>query len=147
SAWSSARQSERNSANRRNSGPWSFVPGSESVLGPWFLVHQLWERTTGAGQGRAQTPRTKNTHGGDADMTRRSYAVGTSRRTRQKERNQRKERHTGGSRMPSSTETPLLEMQTRLWKARAQAKQKWLERTLGGAIKGAQEQRGRGAGE
>lgn len=32
--------------------------------------------------------------------------------------------------MPSSTETPLLEMQTRLWKARAQAKQKWLERTL-----------------
>ena len=31
--------------------------------------------------------------------------------------------------MPSSTETPLLEMQTRLWKARAQAKQKWLERT------------------
>jgi hypothetical protein len=32
--------------------------------------------------------------------------------------------------MPSSTDTPLLEMQTRLWKARAQAKQKWLERTL-----------------
>jgi hypothetical protein len=37
--------------------------------------------------------------------------------------------------MPSSTETPLLEMQTRLWKARAQAKQKWLERTLAEPIK------------
>jgi hypothetical protein len=39
--------------------------------------------------------------------------------------------------MPSSTETPLLEMQTRLWKARAQAKQKWLERTLAEPIKSA----------
>jgi hypothetical protein len=37
--------------------------------------------------------------------------------------------------MPSSTEPPLLEMQTRLWKARAQAKQKWLERTLAEPIK------------
>jgi hypothetical protein len=32
--------------------------------------------------------------------------------------------------MLSSTETPLLELQTQLWKARAQAKQKWLERSL-----------------
>jgi hypothetical protein len=32
--------------------------------------------------------------------------------------------------MLSSTQTPLLELQTQLWKARAQAKQKWLERTL-----------------
>ena len=39
--------------------------------------------------------------------------------------------------MPSSTETPLLEMQTRLWKARAQAKQKWLERTLAEPIQSA----------
>ena len=37
--------------------------------------------------------------------------------------------------MPSSTDAPLLEMQTRLWKARAQAKQKWLERTLAEPIK------------
>lgn len=39
--------------------------------------------------------------------------------------------------MPSSTETPLLEMQTRLWNARAQAKQKWLERTLAEPTKSA----------
>ena len=32
--------------------------------------------------------------------------------------------------MPASNETPLLELQKGLWKARAQAKQKWLERTL-----------------
>jgi hypothetical protein len=32
--------------------------------------------------------------------------------------------------MPSSTLTPMLELQTQLWKARAQAKQKWLEQTL-----------------
>jgi len=42
--------------------------------------------------------------------------------------------------MPSSTETPLLEMQTRLWKARAQAKQKWLERTLAEPIKSADDE-------
>jgi hypothetical protein len=32
--------------------------------------------------------------------------------------------------MLTSTQTPLLELQTQLWKARALAKQKWLERTL-----------------
>jgi hypothetical protein len=32
--------------------------------------------------------------------------------------------------MIPSTHPPLLELQTQLWKARAQAKQKWLERTL-----------------
>ena len=32
--------------------------------------------------------------------------------------------------MISSVETPLLELQTQLWKARAQAKQKWLEQSL-----------------
>jgi hypothetical protein len=32
--------------------------------------------------------------------------------------------------MLPSTHPPLLELQTQLWKARAQAKQKWLERTL-----------------
>ena len=37
--------------------------------------------------------------------------------------------------MNSSTETPLLELQRRLWKARAQAKQKWLARTLAEPIK------------
>ena len=42
--------------------------------------------------------------------------------------------------MPSSTETPLLEIQTRLWKARAQAKQKWLERTLADPIKSADDE-------
>jgi hypothetical protein len=30
----------------------------------------------------------------------------------------------------NSSETPLLELQAQLWKARAQAKQKWLERSL-----------------
>jgi len=32
--------------------------------------------------------------------------------------------------MVSSAQTSLLELQTQLWKARGQAKQKWLERTL-----------------
>ena len=32
--------------------------------------------------------------------------------------------------MSSSTRTPLLELQTQLWKTRAQAKQKWLEQRL-----------------
>ncbi len=32
--------------------------------------------------------------------------------------------------MISSVETPLLELQTQLWRARAQAKQKWLEQSL-----------------
>jgi hypothetical protein len=41
--------------------------------------------------------------------------------------------------MLSSTQTPLLELQTQLWKARAQAKQKWLERMLGDLPKSSQE--------
>jgi hypothetical protein len=32
--------------------------------------------------------------------------------------------------MISSLETPLLELQTQLWRARAEAKQKWLEQSL-----------------
>ena len=32
--------------------------------------------------------------------------------------------------MTSSVETPLLELQTQLWRARAEAKQKWLEQSL-----------------
>ena len=32
--------------------------------------------------------------------------------------------------MRSQTEIPMLDLQTGLWKARAQAKQKWLERSL-----------------
>jgi hypothetical protein len=32
--------------------------------------------------------------------------------------------------MPATTQTSLLELQTDVWKTRAQAKQKWLERTL-----------------
>jgi paraquat-inducible protein B len=32
--------------------------------------------------------------------------------------------------MPATTPTSLLELQTEVWKSRAQAKQKWLERTL-----------------
>jgi len=47
--------------------------------------------------------------------------------------------------MPSSTETPLLETQTRLWKARAQAKQKWLERSLAEPIKSAEDETWRSA--
>jgi len=34
------------------------------------------------------------------------------------------------TRMPATAETQLLELETQVWKARAQAKQKWLERTL-----------------
>jgi len=41
--------------------------------------------------------------------------------------------------MVASTETPLLETQTQLWKARAQAKQKWLERSLAEPPKNPQE--------
>jgi hypothetical protein len=41
--------------------------------------------------------------------------------------------------MGSSTQAPLLELQTQLWKARAQAKQKWLERTLAEPAKGPRE--------
>ena len=32
--------------------------------------------------------------------------------------------------MPATTQSSLLELQTDVWKTRAQAKQKWLERTL-----------------
>ena len=32
--------------------------------------------------------------------------------------------------MIASVETPLIELQSQLWKARAQAKQKWLEQSL-----------------
>jgi hypothetical protein len=32
--------------------------------------------------------------------------------------------------MTSSVETPVLELQTKLWRTRAQAKQKWLEQSL-----------------
>jgi hypothetical protein len=32
--------------------------------------------------------------------------------------------------MPATTSTSLLDLQTDVWKTRAQAKQKWLERTL-----------------
>ncbi len=32
--------------------------------------------------------------------------------------------------MISSVETPLLDLQTQLWRTRAQAKQKWLEQSL-----------------
>ena len=48
-----------------------------------------------------------------------------NRRTRQQERNRN-----GGSRIISSLDTPLLELQTQLWRARAEAKQKWLEQSL-----------------
>ena len=41
--------------------------------------------------------------------------------------------------MLSSTQAPLLELQSKLWKARAQAKQKWLERTLAEPINGSDE--------
>ena len=37
--------------------------------------------------------------------------------------------------MTSSVQTPLLELQTQLWRTRAQAKQKWLEQSLAQAIK------------
>lgn len=32
--------------------------------------------------------------------------------------------------MPATAQTQLLELETQVWKARAQAKQKWLERSL-----------------
>ena len=32
--------------------------------------------------------------------------------------------------MPATTEEPLLKLESQLWKTRAQAKQKWLERAL-----------------
>jgi hypothetical protein len=41
--------------------------------------------------------------------------------------------------MVPSSDTPLLELQRGLWKARAQAKQKWLERTLAESPNGARE--------
>ena len=41
----------------------------------------------------------------------------------------RSESHESGSLLPSNP-SPLLELQTQLWKARALAKQKWLERML-----------------
>jgi len=42
--------------------------------------------------------------------------------------------------MLSSTQAPLLELQTQLWKARAQAKQRWLERTLAEPAKNPREE-------
>ena len=41
--------------------------------------------------------------------------------------------------MASSTPKPLLELQRQLWKARAQAKQKWLERALAEPAEGSDE--------
>jgi hypothetical protein len=35
-----------------------------------------------------------------------------------------------GEKMPATAQTQLLELETQVWKARAQAKQKWLERSL-----------------
>src|SRR5688572_22669498 len=53
-------------------------------------------------------------------------SLSRNRRTRQqKERNRN-----GGPRMSSLVQTPLFELQTQLWRARAQAKQKWLEQSL-----------------
>jgi hypothetical protein len=37
--------------------------------------------------------------------------------------------------MPATTHPPLLDLQTQVWKARAQAKQKWLERILAEPVK------------
>ena len=37
--------------------------------------------------------------------------------------------------MPATTQAPLLELETQVWKARARAKQKWLERILADAPK------------
>ena len=37
--------------------------------------------------------------------------------------------------MTSSVQTPLLELQTQLWRTRAQAKQKWLEQSLAQPIR------------
>ena len=41
--------------------------------------------------------------------------------------------------MNSSIDVPLVEKQTKMWKARAQAKQKWLERALAEPPKSSQE--------
>src|SRR5262249_24422650 len=37
--------------------------------------------------------------------------------------------------MPATTQAPLLELETQIWKARARAKQKWLERALAEPLK------------
>src|SRR5262249_42470545 len=57
--------------------------------------------------------------------TPRSSALNSTRRVRPKDRDQK-----GGPTMLASSQTPLLELQTQVWRARAQAKQKWLERML-----------------
>ena len=41
--------------------------------------------------------------------------------------------------MPATAQTQLLELETQIWKARAQAKQKWLERTLAEPARNARE--------
>jgi hypothetical protein len=41
--------------------------------------------------------------------------------------------------MPAIAQTQLLELETQMWKARAQAKQKWLERTLAEPARNARE--------
>ena len=41
--------------------------------------------------------------------------------------------------MPATAQMQLLELETQVWKARAQAKQKWLERTLAEPAKDARE--------
>ena len=41
--------------------------------------------------------------------------------------------------MPATAHTQLLELETQVWKARAHAKQKWLERTLAEPARNAQE--------
>ena len=41
--------------------------------------------------------------------------------------------------MASSVQTPLLELQTQLWRTRAQAKQKWLEQSLAQPIRTSEE--------
>jgi hypothetical protein len=41
--------------------------------------------------------------------------------------------------MPAATETPMLEMHAKVWKARAEAKQKWLERTLASPVNNPQD--------
>jgi hypothetical protein len=41
--------------------------------------------------------------------------------------------------MPATGQTQLLELESQMWKARAQAKQKWLERTLAEPARNARE--------
>jgi hypothetical protein len=41
--------------------------------------------------------------------------------------------------MPATIEAPLLKLESQLWKERAQAKQKWLERALAQPIQNARE--------